>query len=503
MITLIRPPGVFKKSELGLIAIPPLGLAYLAGALKAAGLTCTAIDAVGEAPDRITPDGFTGRLTLGLSEEEILRRIPSDVQIIGLGCAFTKEWPNYLKLIRAIRRKFPLVDIVCGGEHITAEPVFSMKASPEIDYCVLGEGEETVVELAHAILGNDFSAIESMPGIAYRKDGMIQLNARRPRNIAIDEIPRPDWDVFPIRKYLAEGRGFGVKKGPSMPILATRGCPFTCTFCSSPSMLTTRYVTREPAQVVAEMREYQRKYGATNFDFFDLTAIIKKDWILEFCRVVAPLRVTWQLPSGTRSEAIDQEVCEALLNSGCTNVSYSPESGSPSVLRRIKKKIDINKVEASIATAVRTGLNVKANMIFGFPGESHREIWQSLWRIVRLAWVGLHDFTLWTFAPYPGSELYQTLKSEGKIQEFDQEYLESISYSQLTQKRSWNDQMGILWINFYRSLGMVLFYTLNFGFRPWRVFRIFRNVWNGTHESRMDSFLSKWLGLENKLLKRY
>src|SRR6185436_3915128 len=97
--------------------------------------------------------------------------------------------------------------------------------------------------------------------------------------------------------YLANNLSYGVGRGRTMPILATRGCPFKCTFCSSPTMWTQRWSPRDPRSVVDEMQSYVERYGATNFDFYDLTAIIRKDWIVQFCRELLDrqLNITWQL----------------------------------------------------------------------------------------------------------------------------------------------------------------------------------------------------------------
>src|SRR5439155_4419084 len=108
-----------------------------------------------------------------------------------------------------------------------------------------------------------------------------------------------------IEKYIDNACTYGANLGRSMPILASRGCPFECTFCSSPQMWTTRWSARKPEFVLAEMKKYIQRYCVTNFDFYDLTAIVKKQWIADFCRLLIDERVnvTWQLPSGTRSEA--------------------------------------------------------------------------------------------------------------------------------------------------------------------------------------------------------
>ena len=210
---------------------------------------------------------------------------------------------------------------------------------------------------------------------------------------------------MPIENYLERGYGFGVNRGRSLPVMASRGCPYQCTFCSNPSMWTTRWIARDPDLLLDEIKEYQLRYNVENFDFYDLTAIVKKSWIFDFCRKIEErgIRFTWQLPSGTRSEAIDSEVAALLYKSGCRNMSYSPESGAASVLTRIKKKITTDSVIDSICAAFAQGMNVKCNIIIGFPGETFAEVLQSYRFIMRMALAGAFDISAWAFSPYPGS----------------------------------------------------------------------------------------------------
>ena len=206
------------------------------------------------------------------------------------------------------------------------------------------------------------------------------------------------------------------------------------------------------------------------------------------------MEITWQLPSGTRSEAIDDEVCSLLYRSGCRNISYSPESGSKTVLERIKKKISLVKLTESIRSALGAGLNVKANIILGFPEESHREVLESLLYAVKLSLVGVHDLAFWSYAPYPGSELFDKLKKEKKVIDFNKDYLDSLVYSKLTQSKSWNDKMSARWINFYRIFGMIVFYSINYIRRPMRLVRLIKSIrgYNSQHESRMELVLSEY-----------
>ena len=147
-------------------------------------------------------------------------------------------------------------------------------------------------------------------GLVMRQDGKIVRTLPRGRIKAIDDIPWPAWNLVPLENYLSNGLGYGVDLGRSMPLIATRGCPYRCTFCSNPTMWTTKWIARKPNLVLDEIEHYINKYGAENIDFYDLTAIVQKEWIAEFCRLIKKrnLKFTWQLPSGTRSEAIDTEI---------------------------------------------------------------------------------------------------------------------------------------------------------------------------------------------------
>jgi hypothetical protein len=121
--------------------------------------------------------------------------------------------------------------------------------------------------------------------------------------------------------------------------------------------------------VVAEIKHYVAQYQASNFDFQDLTAVIKKSWIVEFCEqlIAERLPISWQLPSGTRSEALDDEVLRLLVRSGCTNITYAPESGSEATLLRIKKKVDRDRIVRSMRSAVRPAATSRRTSSSGSP----------------------------------------------------------------------------------------------------------------------------------------
>jgi radical SAM superfamily enzyme YgiQ (UPF0313 family) len=242
---------------------------------KPSGRAIHVIDAVSEAPQTHTAY-FSGYL-VGLRFDEIVARVPAEAVAVGISCIFTHEWPAVSRLIELLRKSRPELPIIVGGEHATSLPEFSL-ASSEADIVVLGEGEETIVALLDAL--EHGSALDEIGGIAYRSEDTIKVNRRRERATDLDSIPTPAWQHFDLQVY-HDNRFVGgmYSKSMTVPMLATRGCPYQCTYCSAPNMWTPRWIPRDPVKVVDEIEYYVRELGAGNFPFQDLTAIIQKDWI--------------------------------------------------------------------------------------------------------------------------------------------------------------------------------------------------------------------------------
>jgi anaerobic magnesium-protoporphyrin IX monomethyl ester cyclase len=489
-VVLVKPPIRVPRASYSTLACPPLGLAYLAASLVENDIDVSIVDAVGEAPNQSFPLANDRFLRVGLSDDELLERIPADATCIGVTCMFSEEWPLVRSVIRAIRAAFPRIPIVAGGEHANAAPEFTMRDCPAVDVCVLGEGDETLVELVRHLA--EGRPLDGVAGIAYLQDGVFRRTASRPRIRNIDAIPWPAWHLVPLENYLSKGLSYGLGGKRTIPILATRGCPFECTFCSSPQMWTTRWAARDPDDVLAEMRWGVEKYGANDFDFYDLTAILRKDWIIAFCHklIDSGLNVTWQIPSGTRSEALDQDVLPLLHASGCRYFAYAPESGSPALLKRIKKRVHLDRMKASMRTAVAASLNVKCNIIVGFPSETRREAWETVRFCSELAAIGVQDVNVVPFCPYPGSELFDQLSASGQIPGLGEEYFDMLSmYSDLTRTVSWSEHLSNRELTFIRAVAFTGFYGTSFLRRPGRFISVARNFYSGRQETRLDRAL--------------
>ena len=147
------------------------------------------MDSLGEAPDEVHPIAGRNAVSYGWSNERIVQAIPADVKYLGISCTFSHEWPILKHLLTAIRDRFPGITLIVGGEHVTATAEKSLRECPAIDYAVLGEGEETLVDLLDMLeRGGDAADV---PGMFFLRGGQPVRTAHRERIRTVDAIPRP------------------------------------------------------------------------------------------------------------------------------------------------------------------------------------------------------------------------------------------------------------------------------------------------------------------------
>ena len=509
VITLCRPFVVIPKTSYSSPVTLPLGLAYVGAVLDKAGYQTKIIDATGEQqPVKIRRSEDNLYNLQGLSPNEILEKIDSNTFIFGISLMFSSEWAAHRKLIEDIKKKYPKIIIVAGGEHSTAVPEYTLRNCPSIDYIIKGEGEFSMLEFSHNLFHEKNT--KNIPGICFvDKENKFIDNGLSKRIQHIDKLPLPAWHLLKPENYFTNAFTIGISRGRNMPILATRGCPYQCTFCSSPSMWTTRYVMREPNEIIDEIEWLIKKYNANEFEFFDLTAIINKSWILEFCKELQKrnLNITWQLPVGTRSEALDNETLKAIYDSGCHFIVYAPESGSEKSLKIIKKRVKLNRLIESIKAAVKIGHTVKLNFIIGFPHETLFDCLKSIFFGIHCSLrFGVYDVNYAMFSPYPGSELFTKLKKEKKLNLDDDYFKKLMAYQDVTQPYSYCENVSGRTISVLRFIGFSLCYISIYISRPVRIYKLLKNLFrkeffpNNLFEQRVYDFYTR-LKLNKKAKK--
>ncbi len=182
-------------------------------------------------------------------------------------------------------------------------------------------------------------------------------------------------------------------------------------------MWTPKWIPRDPAKVVDEIEYYVEHFGARNFPFQDLTAIIRREWIVDFCNRLLDrgLQITWQMPTGTRSEAIDAEVASLLRRTGMISMAYAPESGSEETRRLIKKKMKTDRLFQSMRAALAEGLNVMVFLVIGFPHDTEDHLRENFAFLDAMADIGITDVAVGFYMALPGTQMFDSLYDNGKI----------------------------------------------------------------------------------------
>lgn len=456
-------------------AVPSIGVAYINAALTLAGHQVQIIDAVGEALLQYRVIEGSSWAMNGLTAKEIAGRIHPDTDFIGVSVMHANEWIYDKFIIKTLNQKFPNAKVFVGGETATGL-CDQIMSDPEINVAlaVLGEADETCTTAIKALAGE--IPYESAPGIAFKKNGQT-IKTKRNENIReVDALPFPRWEGFPLENYFSAMTGVSSHAERSMTMVATRGCPHACTFCTVPGMWNSKWNPRSPENVVDEMQENARKYGVTHIDFVDLTFATNKRWTERFCEVIQErnFKIRWSLPIGTRTESLTPELLKKMKDAGCQRILYSPESGSKITLQRINKKLKISDLNRAITGSLDAGIVIKLATIFGFPGQTKREVLQSLWFIFIAALRGVHDVVCLCFVPYPGTKLYDDLVSSGEV-------IPGVTPTRLNNDikdmTSWSEHIPKWSVSYIAFFGMATFYGTQFLVRPLRflkaLYRIF------------------------------
>lgn len=495
MITLISPQKLFSASAgfyIGRGGAAPLNLAYLARALDNAGIDYDIIDTL--ATDHHFKIEKLQIEAHGLSFEETVSKIDSKTEVIGISSMFTNEFLLVRELIFAIREQFPDVIIILGGEHPTAFPEATLKYENSVNYIFHGEAEESLVQFMKNF--NEGKPLEQSPGIFYRKKNLdhfeVIRNERMPRMTDLD-YHLPLWDKIPVYYYLGKKLSLSRIGVRSMPILATRGCPYRCTFCSNEEMWGTRYVMRSLDSVIGEMKSYVDKYEVEHFDFQDLSTSINKKWftdLLERLKLELP-GVTWEMTVGTRSEILDEQVLTLLKESGTTQLTYAPETGSYKLSKMIQKKINFHKLFQSIKISNRIGMEVKCHLIIGFPSETILDLIKTLFLGLRLGWYGVKGVSIYVFSAYPGSKLFEEKYDQKRFSRED--YFAYLNYQLFNSAgaRVFNPGNIIYYpreefLTFLGNVFMVLAYFMSMIRFPKRFFNLIMNPLRGCPKNPLE-----------------
>jgi anaerobic magnesium-protoporphyrin IX monomethyl ester cyclase len=401
-IVLINPPTTLEErygkemAKFGAVT-EPLGLAYIAGMLEANSIPVTIIDAQAEE----------------LSIQEVLDVLVnySAESIIGI-TLLTPMFGAVHRLSNAIKKIFPKTTIVLGGPHCTAlkDQVLTEIASADI-VCV-GEGEETMVDIANVSSRAD---LKNIAGICYRDGDQIVINESRPYIKELDRIPPPARHLLPMEKYhLTASRVSGGAYCPT--IIVARGCPFSCTYCSRIFGRTLRL--HSVKRIISEIDLLIDQFHITQVNIEADTLTADKSFLYELCHALIDggysEKIKWTCES--RVDTVNQESLQLMKKAGCWQISYGVETGNQRLLDTINKGTKLEQIEEVFQLTKETGITIRGFFMLGLPTETRAESLATIDFAIKIdpLWA---QFTITT--PYPGTKMFKELKESGQIRNFD------------------------------------------------------------------------------------
>lgn len=358
--------------------IPPFGVLYLAAVIEQKGVEVRIF--------RVSNEAYT----LDLREYDI----------VGFSISSSVTY-SVLKKVRDSSQYKENVLLIAGGIHTT---IFSENVIRElrVDIACIGEGENTISEILDVYPDHDFSGIN---GIAYinKTNGEITRTSERALITNLDEIPFPARHLLPIEEVVMKDR-LSDTNLPTAHILCSRGCPFTCKFCANQEH-GIRY--RSGANIKAELELLIQNYGIKGFCITDDNFIVDKKQIEDICNEIATLGLKWS--SLSRVNTVDKDLLHILKKSGCIEIKYGIESGSPRILELMDKKITIEQIKNAVEVTHDIGIKVKAFILHGFPGENLESTKETIQLLEELK-DKIDRISLFRFTPLPGSPVYENAK---------------------------------------------------------------------------------------------
>ncbi|MCW4008039.1 MAG: B12-binding domain-containing radical SAM protein [Candidatus Bathyarchaeota archaeon] len=370
--------------------LPPLGLSYVAAALEKAGFKVEMLD------------NYLLRKPINEVKEIVKHANP---EIVGMTCS-SASYPRCVETAKAIKEALPSCKIVVGGWHPSYVPE-SMLQHPEIDYVVMGEGEQAMVELATCLTKGDEAAAKQVAGVAYRHGGkIVQTVQKFIKNL--DELPFPARHLLPMHLYETEIPYLKAKPFTTMNIV--RGCPFNCVYCETRRLWGQTCRAFSPPRVINEIKHLTEKYGIKGIYFVGDNFTINKKRTIDLCELIKKSKLDIEWVCDTRADMISRELLQAMKEAGCRTIWFGVESGSPRILEKINKGITKEQTVQAFKLCREAGIQIASSFIMGIPGETFEDI-ELTYKFAKKLDPDWAQFNI--YVAVPGSGLYDEVMQKG------------------------------------------------------------------------------------------
>ncbi len=335
------PESIHRQYSREGALLPPMGIAYLASVLEKKH-TVRIIEAN----------------VLRLSLAQVLSQLEEFKPDVLLFSLLTTNFRPNLEWIRAVKKKFPL-PVIAGGPQASIYPEETLSYD-EIDFCVIGEGWETLPELLEAIAAG--KGCRNVRGIAGRENGAVFRTPPRESGLNINEAPFPARHLLPNQSYTT----ILSKRRPITAMMSSSGCPFNCLYCGHDRAV----VLRDPVRVVDEMQECREKFGIKEILFYDEIFSLDKKRAEAICEELLRRRVdvTWTIR--TRADLVDEPLIKLFARAGCTRINYGIESADPEILKMLNRTMSLSRIRDAVRWSRNENIDVLGFFMIGYPGET-------------------------------------------------------------------------------------------------------------------------------------
>src|SRR5579864_7442354 len=271
------------------------------------------------------------------------------------------SYPVTLRLAAEVKRAHPESVIVLGGPQASVVDVPTMDAFPSIDLVVRGEAEQTLPELVDALGGGQ--SLAAIPGITFRRQNEIVRNPAAPLVADLDALPFPAFHLFPDVRHC---RHFPLELG--------RGCPFSCTFCSTNDFFRRNFRLKSPAQMIADMRRVRQTYGVNSFELVHDMFTVDRKRVVAFCEALMESKETFIWGCSARTDCVDEELIALMSRAGCRGIFFGIETGSRRMQKIIDKGLELNDSAERVRSCDKFKINTAVSLMAGFPDETMSDL---------------------------------------------------------------------------------------------------------------------------------
>ncbi len=381
-VTLVYP-YFHSRKDTSIFRFPPLGLGYIASALRRSGVETELVDG-----------------TFTTLDETVSRVKHLRPQIVGIYSMFSMNKASR-EVARRLRGHCDL--LVAGGPLPSLGPADFLDV---FDIAAIGEGERTMVEIAQSF--EKKKPISDVKGIAYKDAGRLRISPPRECTNDLDSLAFPSRDLFENELYKRHYRkrfGYTVS-----PLITSRGCPFSCNFCSRPVFGTT-FRTRSPQNIVAEVEEIT-DLGYDRVWFADDCFTLNPTHLKLVCDLLVQKQIGIEWECLSRVDTLNADLALEMKRAGCARVFFGIESGNDDVLALMNKQITTDQARKAVHAAKKGGLQAGAFFIIGYPGETEQTVLDTIRFASRLPL----DYLSFTLPyPIPGTVLFDQVKNNGNF----------------------------------------------------------------------------------------